>query len=141
MRHTHRGTDTGRSRLHAGSLMWDLIPGSPGSQPGLKAVLNCWVTQAAQIKKPLNFCMSHCLAWSLQWCITWVLRYSIFFTLVSLSLVSYPNKYVKHNKDQERNLLLEYLKSPRHEFHKHSTLDTCMPVNCWALIFFPTNWQ
>ena len=34
-----RGTDTGRgrSRPHAGSLMWDSIPGTPGSHPGPKA--------------------------------------------------------------------------------------------------------
>ena len=34
-----RGRDTGggRSRLHAGSPIWDLIRGTPGSRPGLKA--------------------------------------------------------------------------------------------------------
>ena len=34
-----RGRDTGRgrSRLHAGSLMWDLIPRTPGPRPGPKA--------------------------------------------------------------------------------------------------------
>ena len=33
------GRDTGgrRSRLHAGSPTWDLIPGAPGSGPGPKA--------------------------------------------------------------------------------------------------------
>ena len=38
-RHTERGRDTGRwrSRLHAGSLMWDSISGPPGSCPGPKA--------------------------------------------------------------------------------------------------------
>ena len=29
-----------RGRLYAGSLTWDSIPGSPGSCPGLTAVLN-----------------------------------------------------------------------------------------------------
>ena len=46
MRHTHRerererGGDTGRgrSRLHAGSPMWDLIPGPQGH--ALKVALN-----------------------------------------------------------------------------------------------------
>ena len=41
-----RGRDTGRrrSRLHAGSLTWDvgLYPRCPGTGPGLKAALNCW---------------------------------------------------------------------------------------------------
>ena len=48
MRHTHREREreeretsrdkgTGRSRLHAGSPMWDSIPGPLGSRPGLKA--------------------------------------------------------------------------------------------------------
>ena len=34
-----RGRDTGRgrSRLHAGSSMWDSIPGTPGSSPEPKA--------------------------------------------------------------------------------------------------------
>ena len=34
-RERERGRDTGRgrSRLHAGSLMWDSIPGTPGSRP------------------------------------------------------------------------------------------------------------
>ena len=38
-RERERGRDTGRgrSRLHVRSLMWDLIPGTPGSCPGPKA--------------------------------------------------------------------------------------------------------
>ena len=33
-----RGRDTGReNRLNIGSLMWDSIPGTPGSHPGPKA--------------------------------------------------------------------------------------------------------
>ena len=48
MRNTDRGRDTdrGRSRLHAGSLMWDLIPGprrhalGPPGAPEKEAVLN-----------------------------------------------------------------------------------------------------
>ena len=41
-RQRERGRDTGRgrSRLPARSPMWDLIPGSPGSHPGLKVALN-----------------------------------------------------------------------------------------------------
>ena len=39
MREKERESETGRgrSRLHAGSPMWDLIPGLPGSHPGPKA--------------------------------------------------------------------------------------------------------
>ena len=54
MRATERGRDTGRerSRLHAGSLMWDSIPGlqdprSPGSHPRLQGALNRCATRAA----------------------------------------------------------------------------------------------
>ena len=61
MRDTHkrergRDTDRGRSRLHAGSPMGDLIlgPGSPRSCPGLKAALNHWATRAAQNNKFLH---------------------------------------------------------------------------------------
>ena len=38
-RERERGKDTGRgrSRLHAGTLMVGLDPGTPGSRPGLKA--------------------------------------------------------------------------------------------------------
>ena len=41
MRDTERGSDTGRgrSRLHAGARL-GVDPGSPGSGPGLKAVLH-----------------------------------------------------------------------------------------------------
>ena len=35
-----RDTGRGRSRLHAGSPTFGLNPGSPGSGPGLKVVLN-----------------------------------------------------------------------------------------------------
>ena len=58
--HRERGRDTGRgrSRLHTGSRMRDSIPGldpgSPGSGPGLKAVLNRWATQAAPYSEYLN---------------------------------------------------------------------------------------
>ena len=39
MRDRERGRDTGRgrNRLHAGSPMWDLIPGLQNHTPGLKA--------------------------------------------------------------------------------------------------------
>ena len=44
---THRDRDTGRgrSRLHAGSLMWDLIPGLQDYTLGQR--LNRWVTQVS----------------------------------------------------------------------------------------------
>ena len=35
-----RDTGRGRSRLHAGSPMWGLDPGTPGSHPGPKAGAN-----------------------------------------------------------------------------------------------------
>ena len=45
MRDTHRerGRDTGRgrSRLHAGSPMWDLIPGLQDHALGRRQMLNC----------------------------------------------------------------------------------------------------
>ena len=47
MRDRVRDTGRGRTRLHAGSLTWDSIPGLPGSHPGLKAALNRWGTRAA----------------------------------------------------------------------------------------------
>ena len=56
--HTHRerererGRDTGRgrSRLHAGSLTWNSIPGLQGHTPaeGGAKPLNCWATWAAR---------------------------------------------------------------------------------------------
>ena len=43
---THRGRDTGRgrSRLHAGSLMWDWIPGLQDHALGRREALNHWAT-------------------------------------------------------------------------------------------------
>ena len=43
MRDTHRGRDIGRerSRLHAGSLMWDLISGLQDHTLGQRQALNC----------------------------------------------------------------------------------------------------
>ena len=66
MRHTQResGRDTGRgrSRLHAGSPMWDvrLNPGTPGQRQvlhtlGRRQVLNHWATQESQLCLFLNF--------------------------------------------------------------------------------------
>ena len=46
-RESKRDTGRGRSRLHAGSLMWGLDPSSPGSHPGLQAALNRCATRAA----------------------------------------------------------------------------------------------
>ena len=42
-RHTERGRDTGRrrSRLHAESLTWDLIPGLQDQALGQRQALNC----------------------------------------------------------------------------------------------------
>ena len=44
-----RGRDTGRgrSRLQAGSLMWDLIPGLQDHTLAQRQVLNCWATQGS----------------------------------------------------------------------------------------------
>ena len=49
-RHTERGRDTGRgrSRPHAGSLMWDSIPGPHDHALSQRQVLNRWATQASQ---------------------------------------------------------------------------------------------
>ena len=51
--HTKRGRDTGRgrSRLHAGSLMWDSIPGLQDHTPSERQMLNRWATQATQESK------------------------------------------------------------------------------------------
>ena len=45
--HTERGRDTGRgrSRLRAGSLMGDSIPGSQDHTLSQRQTLNCWTTQ------------------------------------------------------------------------------------------------
>ena len=45
-----RGRDKGRgrSRLHAGRLLWDLILGLQDHALGQRRVLNCWATGAAQ---------------------------------------------------------------------------------------------
>lgn len=47
---THRGRDTGRgrSRLHAGSPMWDSIPGLQDRTLSQRQTLNHWATQASQ---------------------------------------------------------------------------------------------
>ena len=49
-RHKERGKDTGRgrSRLHAGSPMWDSIPGLWDHNLSWRQMLNCWATQASQ---------------------------------------------------------------------------------------------
>ena len=46
-RHKERGR--GRSRLHAGSLTWDLIPGLQDHALGWRQGLNCWATQGSPI--------------------------------------------------------------------------------------------
>ena len=48
--HTERGRDTGRgrSRLHAGSPMWDSIPGPQDHALSQRQTLNHWATQASQ---------------------------------------------------------------------------------------------
>ena len=50
-RHTERGRDIGRgrSRLPAGSLMWDSIPGLQGHALSWRQMLNHWATQASQV--------------------------------------------------------------------------------------------
>ena len=47
-RETERQRDRGRSRLHAGSLTWDLIPGLQDHTLGQRQALNCWATQGSQ---------------------------------------------------------------------------------------------
>ena len=42
---THRERGRGRSRLHAGSLTWDLIPELQDNALGQRQALNCWATQ------------------------------------------------------------------------------------------------
>ena len=51
-----RGRDTGkgRSRLHAGIQMWDLIPGLQDHPEQKATTLNCWATQASQDKCTFN---------------------------------------------------------------------------------------
>ena len=45
-----RGRDPGRgrSRIHAGSPMWDLIPGLQDNALSQRQMFNCWDTQASQ---------------------------------------------------------------------------------------------
>ena len=43
-----RDTDRGRSRLHAGSPMWDSIPGLQDHAPGRRQGLNRWATQGSR---------------------------------------------------------------------------------------------
>ena len=58
-RERERGRDTGRGRsmLHAGSLMWDSIPGLQDHALGQRQMLNCWATQVSLnyfiLNKPL----------------------------------------------------------------------------------------
>ena len=49
MRDIERGRDTGRgrSRLHAGSPMWDSIRGLKDHTLGQRQVLNRWATQVS----------------------------------------------------------------------------------------------
>ena len=53
MRDTHREREAEtQAEGEAGSTQearWGLDPRSPGSHPGLQAVLNCWATGAAQV--------------------------------------------------------------------------------------------
>ena len=42
-----RKTGRGRSRLHAGTPTWDLIPGLQDQALGQRQALNCWATRAA----------------------------------------------------------------------------------------------
>ena len=46
-RDTDRDTDRGRSRLHAGSPMWDLIPGPQDHALGRRHAPNPWASQAS----------------------------------------------------------------------------------------------
>ena len=50
MRDTEIGRDIGRrrSRLHAGSWMWDSIPGPQDHALSQRQTLNRWVTQVSQ---------------------------------------------------------------------------------------------
>ena len=50
-RERERGRDTGggRSRLHAGSPTWDLIPELQDHALGQRQALNCWATQGFPI--------------------------------------------------------------------------------------------
>ena len=52
-RERSRDTDRERSRLHAGSPIWDLILGFQGHALGLKVVLKHWATRAA----PIHSCL------------------------------------------------------------------------------------
>ena len=50
-RHREKGRDTGRERgstLHAGSLMWDSIPGLQDHALSQRQMLNHWATKASQ---------------------------------------------------------------------------------------------
>ena len=58
MRDTERGRDIGRgrSRLPAGSLMWDLIPGPRVHTLSQRQTLNHWATQASH--QEFRYCFS-----------------------------------------------------------------------------------
>ena len=67
-----RGRDTGRerSRLHAGSLMWDSIPGLQDCALGQRQVLNRWATQGSPyvyFNKKLPSCFPECFLRSNAW--------------------------------------------------------------------------
>ena len=49
-----RDTDRGRSRLPAGSPMWDSIPGPRDHALSQRQMLHHWATQAPQINKILK---------------------------------------------------------------------------------------
>ena len=63
MRDRGRDTGRGRSRLHAGSLMWDSIPGLQNHALGRRQVFNHWATQGSP--KPSYSNWTSCLLfWS-----------------------------------------------------------------------------
>ena len=60
MRDTERGRDTGggRSRLHAGSLMWDSILWLQDHALGRRPTLNRWATQGSLEQSYMDLCQA-----------------------------------------------------------------------------------
>ena len=81
----------GISRLHAGSLAWDLIlgldPGSSGPHPGLKGGAKRWTTRAAVS----SVCLNTPLYWILSSLLNYFLLFANFLSLIFMSVDEFPH--------------------------------------------------
>ena len=86
--HTERGRDIGRgrSRLPAGSLMWDSIPGPWDHDPSQRQTLNHWATWV-----PQDFVFCHFILCQEHWLTTGISKNMIFYHCVicNIPLVLY----------------------------------------------------